>query len=749
MAVAISQTANPAGVSASGNISTYSSVAIGTASTDRIIAVVVGTELASSTPSACTIDSGGGDVAMTAGTTGNFGAMFARIFYLNVKTGTTATIKVTYSSTNPLNTENHIAVYAVTGAYTILSAEGGDGSSDMDVTDPLTTGSTTIPTSGGMIAIAAGASDTDAKAWSNLTEDIDADAGTFRFTTATSLSAGTATRTCTGGVNGEDGALSYVIFNPVLTIQVKEKIFVAEPSQDVVSGATDTTQVYGGTAGAGETSQGHGQSFVATNTSLRDIQVFITKTGAPADSLVMNVTTSIGGTSLATKTLTAASISSGDYNRFTFDSPLALTVGTRYFVQLTRTGARDTSNYYVPRIDFQSTTYGSMYPGESLYVLSNTAWSTDSTVSHMMLKLNYTLTPTTSLTTPKTATFSDNFNDNNFGTDWTVAGGEGNESNTGGMVRMVLPSGLFHYGTVDSLGNYDLTASYSYSQLVEDGNFASQNDRLFVQPLFLYRDDAGFLESLSWNIEGDVGVPASLVAQYDTGSASPTDVWTDTYDPAVHKWFRIREASGTIFWDTSVDGVTWTNRTSVATPAIDITSLQIELYADSDGAVSHTVRFDNYNFPLNNNISVSDSVTVAESNTLLLTSRISVFDTVTATEFRSLSFTSNISVSDSVSLIDAATVFIALFGVNRFDTVTVAESIALELNNRISAVDTISVTENRTVEVQRYIDFETITVTEHVKIDVSTTWIDRSAVAGSYTNRSITPSVWTDRIPFN
>ena len=60
MAVTITQTANPAGVAASSAIATYSSQSIGTASSDRIVVVLVGTEFASSNPSACTIDYGSG-----------------------------------------------------------------------------------------------------------------------------------------------------------------------------------------------------------------------------------------------------------------------------------------------------------------------------------------------------------------------------------------------------------------------------------------------------------------------------------------------------------------------------------------------------------------------------------------------------------------------------------------------------------------------------------------------------------------
>lgn len=211
MAVSITQTANPAGVAASSNVATYSSQSIGTEADDRIILVCVGTELTGSTPSSCTIDFGSGDTAMTSATLGTLGALRTQIFRLHVPTGTTATIKVTYSSTNPNTAQNHIAIYSVTGANVV--SVGADTSADMDASDPLTTGSTTIPTGGGMLALVASLVDTDAKTWSNLTEDIDEDAGNFRFSTATSTTAGTATRTCTGGTNGEDGVMSWIIFS--------------------------------------------------------------------------------------------------------------------------------------------------------------------------------------------------------------------------------------------------------------------------------------------------------------------------------------------------------------------------------------------------------------------------------------------------------------------------------------------------------------------------------------------------------
>lgn len=243
MAASIIRTANPAGVAASGNIATYSSVDIGTADASRIVVVLVGTELSASTPSACTIDYGSGDTAMTAGTGGNQGISYSQLYYLAVPTGTTATIKVTYSATNPGTTANHIAVYKVTGAK--VSTTGGDNSTDMDSTDPLTTGSITIASGGAFLAIASCGADTQTKTWANATEDLDDDVGTFRFCTAYRTTALTTTAvTCTGTGNGEDGGLSYIIFteNTAPTVSLSSPTdagTITDTTPDLVFTGTD------------------------------------------------------------------------------------------------------------------------------------------------------------------------------------------------------------------------------------------------------------------------------------------------------------------------------------------------------------------------------------------------------------------------------------------------------------------------------------------------------------------------------
>jgi hypothetical protein len=212
MAVSITQTANPAGVSAATRVATYTNAAIGTARPSRIVVVLVGTELASTPIESCTL----GGTAMTAGTAGVQSPAYARAFYLAYPSGTTATVAVTFTTNSPTDQQNHIAVYSVLGG--VYSSTGSNGGTDYRDT-PLTTGSTTIATAGGMIAVASG-EDAGANTWSGLTRDIDADVGTFHFSTATSITAGAATRTCTGATNNEIGAMSWLIFTALRRVFV-------------------------------------------------------------------------------------------------------------------------------------------------------------------------------------------------------------------------------------------------------------------------------------------------------------------------------------------------------------------------------------------------------------------------------------------------------------------------------------------------------------------------------------------------
>lgn len=211
MAVTVgTSTFNSAPTSVASTVATWTSKSIGTATSDRLVVLCVGSEFTTGTISSATIDFGSGDTAMTAASQGTLGNNSARIFYLAVTSGTTATFKVTYGA-NPSTTTTYAAAYAVTGVGSNPIFEIGSVT-DTDA-DPITTGVIPIPTNGALIAIASFATDASARTWTGATEDVDVDAGTFQFTTATNVTGGETTITVSGA-NTEDCALSHITFLP-------------------------------------------------------------------------------------------------------------------------------------------------------------------------------------------------------------------------------------------------------------------------------------------------------------------------------------------------------------------------------------------------------------------------------------------------------------------------------------------------------------------------------------------------------
>jgi SH3-like domain-containing protein len=68
------------------------------------------------------------------------------------------------------------------------------------------------------------------------------------------------------------------------------------------------------------------------------------------------------------------------------------------------------------------------------------------------------------------------------------------------------------------------------------------------------------------------------------------------YDPVAHAWVRIREASGSLLWETSPDGITWATRRTAASPAwVSATDLQVQLLAHRDSGTVNFAEFDNFN----------------------------------------------------------------------------------------------------------------------------------------------------------
>lgn len=71
------------------------------------------------------------------------------------------------------------------------------------------------------------------------------------------------------------------------------------------------------------------------------------------------------------------------------------------------------------------------------------------------------------------------------------------------------------------------------------------------------------------------------------------------YSAQDHRWWRIREASNTLYWETAPDGKTWTTRMQVSPPPVPINVLDIEIHAGTWAAqpALGDCRADNVNLP--------------------------------------------------------------------------------------------------------------------------------------------------------
>ena len=188
----------------------------------------------------------------------------------------------------------------------------------------------------------------------------------------------------------------------------------------------------------------------------------------------------------------------------------------------------------------------------------------------------------------KIATLADNFDDNSLNTGlWTATNNAGVVgSETGSRYQFAIAPSTAAYSYLTSVATYDLTNSAVYVQLVDEGDQGIGSLEIFIVEV---HSDSN--NRLFWYLSGGFWGCYKTVAGVQTGLAF------DARDPDIHKWFRIRETSGTTYWETSADAVSWTVQYSESTP-ITVTAVYAELrageYAGGAGDAT-TVAIDNVN----------------------------------------------------------------------------------------------------------------------------------------------------------
>lgn len=167
----------------------------------------------------------------------------------------------------------------------------------------------------------------------------------------------------------------------------------------------------------------------------------------------------------------------------------------------------------------------------------------------------------------KTATITDQFPGSSFAATWAAF----NNMTCSNEALATINADTTVYSVLQTAVTYDATASTAVSQLTSAGNQSITSLEVYALQLFL----GGGANSNS-NVALYIN-QGRLSASWDTG-AGFTAGTTVTYNPALHRFFMISEASGTTTWATSWDGQHFTPLYSAADP-ITLTAITVQLAA--------------------------------------------------------------------------------------------------------------------------------------------------------------------------
>lgn len=193
-----------------------------------------------------------------------------------------------------------------------------------------------------------------------------------------------------------------------------------------------------------------------------------------------------------------------------------------------------------------------------------------------------TFTPRTGSAPYPVAMLGDDFDDNQISsTLWP--GSYGGATETGGRARVPLtPGGSAGYL---SAREWTLTGSQLTARLatIPGANGSSAA----AAGMYLNSTTSG--TRLGWRYNAITGnlSAESQVSFSDGGAVSLT------YSPYSHAWLRVRESAGTVYWETSNDGSSWTVRRSLATPAwVTSETLTVELPTARTGGTADYIEWD-------------------------------------------------------------------------------------------------------------------------------------------------------------
>lgn len=183
--------------------------------------------------------------------------------------------------------------------------------------------------------------------------------------------------------------------------------------------------------------------------------------------------------------------------------------------------------------------------------------------------------------------------------DWTTID-EVNKWNKWGGAQITNPDGVLtftsvpnttNYYGIASLATYDLTGVAMPVEIVAVPDILTGDDEVSFSCLNLEinADNRYFWE---WNINGLAAMKVTAGAYNQIAIVGKA-----TFSLTTHKYIRIREDAGTVYYDYSANGYDWTNLTSIATTGVAVTALY---YAHAIGhyaatANTYVAKIDNTN----------------------------------------------------------------------------------------------------------------------------------------------------------
>jgi hypothetical protein len=184
-------------------------------------------------------------------------------------------------------------------------------------------------------------------------------------------------------------------------------------------------------------------------------------------------------------------------------------------------------------------------------------------------------------------TLTDNFDDGVAGPDWnpfTFPGMTAAES--GGELVLTLPAVTTssNYGGYDSKRYFDLRDSRMFVEVTQTTSPAGHAQTYFGCYDF---NNANSAEIVFEN--GELVATLNLAGNFMT-------IGNVAYDPVAHRWWQIRESQGTLYFEASSDGITYTAIAAVPTPSfVSAVGISLTVGTYQNETATGTARFDNLN----------------------------------------------------------------------------------------------------------------------------------------------------------